>query len=66
MKPFNESSGFLRGNRGRRSGQASGRHMVKLREGVGTFPNGEPLKVLKHQKKVGKLSFGTINWLQSV
>lgn len=38
----------------------------QLREGAGTFPNGEPLKVLKHQKKLGKLSFGMIKWLQSV
>lgn len=30
------------------------------------FSPWEPLKVLQHQKKVGKLSFRTINWLQPV
>lgn len=58
---LDESSRFLRGNRGRQPGLAIGSHIVKLREGVGHSSNGEPLKVFKHQKNVSKLSFRKIN-----
>lgn len=34
---------------------------LNVREGVGSSSNGEPLKVLRHQKHFGKLSFGKSN-----
>lgn len=66
MEQLVESSGFLRGSSGGQSALVGGCYILNLKERVGTFSNGEPLKDFKHQKLWVNRALEILIWLQSV